>query len=122
MPCSIRRFDGSTRPPYSIQFELTFRCNLRCNMCYNGSGPKRPGELSGEEWLDVVRQAIDIGILEAIISGGEPLLKGSKLVRRILGMLTDAGVSIHLITNGTYVTEEFVKSLRGMNMRICQTS
>lgn len=118
----IRILNETARPPYSIQFEITFRCNLRCNMCYNGSGPARPGELSNNDWLEIARQAIDLGMMEAIVSGGEPLLKGSKLVHKMLGMFTDAGVSIHLITNGTYVTEEFVRSLKSMNMRICQTS
>lgn len=118
----IRHLRAEVRPPYSVQFELTFKCNLHCTMCYNGSGPARPAELSDEEWLDVVRQGIDLGILEAIVSGGEPLLRGRDFVLRILGMLTEAGVSIHLITNGTYVTPEFVRSMRGMNMRICQTS
>lgn len=121
-PRAIRRIDEGIRPPYSVQFELTFRCNLVCNMCYNGSGPARPGELSDDEWIDVVRDAIDLGVLEAIVSGGEALLRGRAFVRRILGMLSDAGVSIHFITNGTYITPEFVRSLRGCNMRICQTS
>jgi MoaA/NifB/PqqE/SkfB family radical SAM enzyme len=91
-------------------------------MCYNGSGTAQQGELEDREWFDIVQQAIDLGILEAIISGGEPLLRGRDFVLRILHMLTDAGVAIHLITNGSYVTPDFVRSLRGINLRICQTS
>jgi MoaA/NifB/PqqE/SkfB family radical SAM enzyme len=118
----IRHVENDIRPPYSIQFELTFKCNLSCNMCYNGSGQARPGELSDREWIEIVQQAIDLGILEAIISGGEPLLRGRDFVLRILRMLTDAGVATHFITNGTFVTPDFVRSLRGINMRLCQTS
>jgi len=91
-------------------------------MCYNGSGPAPAKELTDHQWIEIVRQAIDLGILEAIISGGEPLLRGCDFVLRILRMLTEAGVGIHLITNGTFVTRDFVRSLRGMNLRICQTS
>ena len=121
-PGPIRYVDNPVPPPYSVQFELSYKCNLRCTMCYNGSGPARPGELTDEEWFDIVQQTIDTGILEAIVSGGEPLIRGQAFVRRLLEMLSDAGISIHLITNGTYVDEDFVRSLRGLNMRIIQTS
>lgn len=118
----IRRSDAEVPPPFAVQFELTYRCNLRCNMCYNGSGEQRAGELSDQEWIDVVADAIECGILEAIISGGEPLLRGPGFVRRLIEMLTEAGVAVHLITNGSRVDRQFVRSLRGLNIQIVQTS
>lgn len=118
----MRSIETDVRPPYSVQFELSYRCNLRCNMCYNGSGPARPGELTDSEWLDIVQQTIDVGILEAIVSGGEPLVRGPEFVCRIVEMLSDAGISVHLITNGGYVDRDFVRSLSGLNIRIIQTS
>ena len=118
----IHRLNGAVRAPYSIQFELTYRCDLSCVMCYNGSGETIERELSDNEWLDIVRQAIDLGIMEAIVSGGEPLMRGKAFVIQLLEMLSDSGISIHLITNGTFVDRDFVRSLRGLNLRIIQTS
>lgn len=118
----IRHIHQPVRPPLSIQFELTFRCNLNCLMCYNGSGPARPSELTDDEWIDIVRQAIAMGIMEAIISGGEPLLRGQDFILGLLTLLTEASISSHLITNGSLVTESFVRNLRGLNIRFCQTS
>jgi MoaA/NifB/PqqE/SkfB family radical SAM enzyme len=91
-------------------------------MCYNGSGETIDRELTDDEWLDIVRQSIDLGIMEAIVSGGEPLMRSKTFVIRLLEMLSDSGISIHLITNGTFVDRDFVRSLRGFNLRIIQTS
>jgi len=118
----IHRLDGAVRAPYSIQFELTYRCDLNCVMCYNGSGETIGRELSDDQWLDIVQHAIELGIMEAIVSGGEPLMRGKEFVTCLLEELSDGGVSIHLITNGTFVDRDFVRSLRGLNLRIIQTS
>lgn len=118
----IHRLNGAVRAPYSIQFELTYRCDLNCIMCYNGSGEAIGRELSDDEWLEIVRQAIDLGIMEAIVSGGEPLMRRKEFVIQLLETLSDSGISLHLITNGTFVDRDFVRSLRGLNLRIIQTS
>jgi len=118
----IHRLDGAVQAPYSIQFELTYRCDLNCVMCYNGSGEAIERELSDDEWLDIVRQAIDLGIMEAIVSGGEPLMRGKAFVTQLIETLSDSGISVHLITNGTFIDRDFVRSLRGLNLRIIQTS
>jgi MoaA/NifB/PqqE/SkfB family radical SAM enzyme len=91
-------------------------------MCYNGSGAYVAHELSDEQWLDVVQRTIDAGIMEAIVSGGEPLIRGRQFVVRLLELLSDSGVVIHIITNGTFVNRDFVRSLRGLNVRTIQTS
>ena len=64
--------------PIGLKAELTHRCNLRCGHCYTDS-PRRTLEgvtdLSDDEWRAIVGEALELGIIEAVITGGEPLLR-----------------------------------------------
>lgn len=112
--------------PFTLQFEITYRCNLRCRMCYNASGAlggfaSKVRELTDEEWLAVAEEGCKMGILEAVISGGEPLLR-RKLVFRLLDMFKQYGVQSHLVTNGWYVTPEIVHQLENYQFGFIQVS
>jgi MoaA/NifB/PqqE/SkfB family radical SAM enzyme len=93
--------------PITLQMELTYACNLKCVMCYNNSGlgQKRPPELTDDQWYSVAEEACKNGLLEAIVSGGEPFLR-KELVFRLLDLFRNYGVQVDLITNGFYVTPE----------------
>ncbi|MBI4678204.1 MAG: radical SAM protein [Elusimicrobia bacterium] len=72
---------GAYKPyrPLCAYVYLTFRCNLRCVYCNDGSGKKYPecpneGELDGDAWLrvlKVLRKETDV----LIFTGGEPTLR-----------------------------------------------
>ena len=126
-PSSIRRSPlarrvaahvvGATRPPFALaappprpvgaKLELTFACNLRCGFCYTDS-PRhtlaRTPELSDDEWRRVVDETIRAGVLEAVVTGGEPLLRGD-LTLDVLERLDAAGVATYLNTNGWFVDD-----------------
>lgn len=60
---------------YHAQWMVTRRCNYRCRGC-NVWANQDPHELSTEEikrGLDVLR---DLGVIEIVFSGGDPLLRG----------------------------------------------
>ena len=53
--------------------ELTHRCPLSCPYCSNPVElARRDAELDTATWIDVFRQAADLGVLQLHISGGEP--------------------------------------------------
>src|SRR5438270_4259559 len=90
--------------PVGAKLELTYRCNLRCGFCYTDSPRRtleRAPELSDAAWRTVVAQAIEAGIVEAVLSGGEPLLR-RELVRDLIARLSAAGVTVNLTTNGWF--------------------
>src|SRR3954468_15767181 len=64
--------------PVGIKLELTHACNLRCAFCYTDS-PRHTlahtPDLSDDEWIAIVDEAIALGALEAVVTGGEPLLR-----------------------------------------------
>lgn len=92
-------------PPLAALLELTHRCPLQCPYCSNPLEMDRArDELSTEEWLRVIREAADLGILQVHFSGGEPT------VRRDLEALVrgarDAGLYSNLITSGVAIDRD----------------
>ena len=66
--------------PVAGNFELTARCNFNCPMCYVHMTPeqlKASGreELTAKQWLEIAKAAKDKGMLFALLTGGEPLVR-----------------------------------------------
>jgi MoaA/NifB/PqqE/SkfB family radical SAM enzyme len=91
--------------PIGAKLEITYACNLRCDFCYTDS-PRRTLERSidmdDDAWRAVVADVIDLGILEAVVTGGEPFLRAA-LTLELLETLDAAGVAVSLNTNGWFV-------------------
>jgi len=97
--------------PINGTFSLTPRCNLHCKMCYVcNPAEKVGGELSGEQWLDIMRQARDEGMLYATITGGEAMLH--KDFWQIYEGLKKLGIYVTLSSNGTTITAEVAEKLK----------
>lgn len=82
--------------------ELTPRCNLQCSHCYADASPASsvPRPLPYEKWVDVLRQAHDLGCRNVQFTGGEPSLHPG-----LPGLLKEARAMgfdyIEVFTNGT---------------------
>lgn len=102
---------GKSGVPLSGSFELTSRCNLNCKMCYIHSGACDKGVASLEKptewWLSVARSARDCGMLLALLTGGEPLLRAD--FKEIYLGLKALGLIVSVNTNGTLIDEEKVE-------------
>jgi MoaA/NifB/PqqE/SkfB family radical SAM enzyme len=99
--------------PLGAKFEITYACNLRCGFCYTDSPRRtlqRTPELSDEQWHEVVGQALELGIVEAVVTGGEPLLR-KELTLGVVERLAEAGVGVTLTTNGWFVDEGAARRL-----------
>lgn len=97
-------------PPIGILAELTHRCPLQCPYCSNPVALlKANKELNTETWLDVFRQAADLGILQVHLSGGEPTLRQD--LEQFVGALADRAVYTNLITAGVNLSASRVRAL-----------
>lgn len=88
--------------PMRGSFELTPCCNLDCKMCYVHLTPQqlrneKNGVLSGEQWIDIIRQASDMGMFEATLTGGEALLHPE--FDRIFLFMEEKNIYVNLKTN-----------------------
>jgi radical SAM protein with 4Fe4S-binding SPASM domain len=98
------------RVPLSFDLEITARCNNACRHCYinlpAGDLDARKKELSLTEIEDIASQAVDLGALWCLISGGEPLLREDFV--DIYIALKQKGLLISVFTNACLVTEKHV--------------
>lgn len=96
--------------PMSGTFELTPLCNLNCKMCYvhlnNDQLPAGKGFLNVEEWKDILRQAVDAGMMYAAFTGGECLTYPG--FRELYLYAYSLGVQPDVMTNGCLLTEEMI--------------
>lgn len=91
-----------------IYYELTSRCNLNCEYCYNDSGIHRTEEMDLHEVQKIVDTLIvGYGLKSITLSGGEPLLHPDFL--DIVEFLVSRNVKVFLITNGTLLNRYFPK-------------
>jgi radical SAM protein with 4Fe4S-binding SPASM domain len=95
----------------SFDIEVTARCNFDCRHCYiNLSASDRDAqkrELSLEEIELIADQAVSLGALWCLITGGEPLLRQD--FSEIYFMLKQKGLLVSLFTNASLINKEHVK-------------
>jgi PqqA peptide cyclase len=96
--------------PLSLLCELTYRCNLQCPYCYNPLALNAyRDELTTPEWCDVLRQAGELGIVQAHFSGGEPTLRRD--LATLIHAASRAGIYTNLITQGTFLDDALLDRL-----------
>ena len=62
--------------PLALLAELSHRCPLQCPYCSNPVQlEEKTGELTTDEWKSVIDQAVDMGMHQIHLSGGEPTVR-----------------------------------------------
>lgn len=96
--------EGFTVPAILIA-SVTRRCNLDCSGCYSKTlrgGASR--ELSDGRFLELFREAVDLGVGTLMIAGGEPLLRRPLLE----GAARLPGAVLPVFTNGLLLDEAYL--------------
>jgi pyrroloquinoline quinone biosynthesis protein E len=108
-------------PPVGLLAEVTHRCPLHCVYCSNPlEMNKQDAELSTEQWLRVLEEAAEIGVLQVHFSGGEPMLRPDILT--LVERASELGLFTNLITSGIGLTQKIVESLRVAELGSLQLS
>jgi len=99
------------RIPFSFELELTARCNNNCrHCCINlpaGDMMAREQELSFEEIKEIIDQAVSMGAIWCLITGGEPLLREDFFSFYLY--MKKKGLLVSVFTNATLIGEEHVR-------------
>lgn len=97
--------------PIAGNFELTARCNFNCPMCYvhmtEAQVAATGKELTARQWLEIARQAKDRGMIFALLTGGEPLMR--KDFFEIYKGMKAMGLLISINTNGSMLRGEILE-------------
>ena len=101
----------SKRTPISFDLEITARCNNNCRHCYinlpAGDKTARENELSYQEIKEITDEAVSLGALWCLITGGEPLLREDFF--DIYLYLKKKGLLLSVFTNAILVSDEHIQ-------------
>jgi pyrroloquinoline quinone biosynthesis protein E len=91
--------------PYTLVAELTHRCALACPYCSNPRSLVRgQDELSTTEWIGVIDDAADLGVMQVHLSGGEPLARPD--LEPIATRARQRDLYVSLVTSGVPLERE----------------
>lgn len=97
--------------PIAGNFELTARCNFNCPMCYVHQSAEtvaeRGGELTADQWLGIAADAQKKGMIFALLTGGEPLIR--KDFFEIYDGMKALGLMISINSNGSLLGGEILE-------------
>lgn len=105
----LREQARTSGTPLFGAFELTGRCNFDCKMCFvhiANTEENRKKELNYEQITAIMQDAIDAGMLFAVLSGGECLLRPDFF--DLYSYLYDRGVKITVKTNGWLLSQKHI--------------
>jgi MoaA/NifB/PqqE/SkfB family radical SAM enzyme len=109
--------DGTAWAPLTVTMELTYLCNLRCQMCslveggmVTKQGQKQNPELrepdgtlrrevSTKEYLEIIRQMGEAGVKAVTLTGGEPTLR--KDIAELVAAIKKYPIHLSMISNGS---------------------
>jgi len=95
------------RAPISFDIELTARCGNNCRHCYinlpAGDQNARDKELSVERIDAIAREAVQLGTVWCLLTGGDPLLRHD--FEEIYLRLKKMGLLVSVFTTGTRITD-----------------
>ena len=98
------------RTLFSFDLEITARCNNDCRHCYINLPANdhiaRSKELTVDEISAIADQAVALGALWVLISGGEPLLRDD--FKEIYLLLKKKGMLVSVFTNATLINDEHI--------------
>ncbi|EQB4537653.1 pyrroloquinoline quinone biosynthesis protein PqqE [Pseudomonas aeruginosa] len=108
-------------PPLWLLAELTYRCPLQCPYCSNPLDFARGGEeLSTQQWIEVFRQAREMGAAQLGFSGGEPLVRQD--LAELIAAARGLGFYTNLITSGIGLNEKRLKEFADAGLDHIQIS
>ena len=107
--------------PLALLAELSHRCPLQCPYCSNPVQlEKKTGELTTDEWKSVIDQAVEMGMHQIHLSGGEPTVRHD--LEDIVEHCSKQGLYTNLITSGVLLNPDRLKKLESLGLEHVQLS
>lgn len=96
--------------PFTLGWELTLACNLRCKHCGSDAGQSRENELTTDEAINLCDQLPALLVQEVDFTGGEPLLRPDW--PEIALRLRDHNITTGIVTNGTILDKKTIYKIK----------
>lgn len=112
---------GAYGIPLAVLAELTHRCPLQCPYCSNPVQLEHASnELTTDEWLRVIDELAEIGVLQIHFSGGEPAVR--KDLVQLVARAAEVGLYSNLITSGVMLDRARLAGLADAGLNHVQIS
>ncbi|MGA9508297.1 MAG: radical SAM protein [Candidatus Sulfotelmatobacter sp.] len=109
----LHQRQSGKRAPMQVSIEVTRRCPLECQHCYNnlpmGDQAARSREMTTEEHFKMLDELVEMGCFWLLYTGGEIFARKDFL--EIYTYAKKKGFLITLFTNGTMITEQIADYL-----------
>ncbi len=111
---------GKALAPINVLVLLTYRCNLRCNMCYyyneneksntaNMIDKRKADELSYDQIIKLIDDIAAMGVKVLTLHGGEPLIYENLFP--ISKYAVSKGLLVNFFTNGILLNEAVIDKI-----------
>jgi len=104
------------KPPFKLsefKIEVTHRCPLACIHCSSDATPSSPLEMDERDCLRILHEAAEMGALEVVFSGGEPLIWPA--LDKAVEVAHNLGLKVILYTSGNI--QSFANKIHSLNRR-----
>jgi organic radical activating enzyme len=109
---------GLVYQPKTVNFRISYHCNINCRHCYNHSGPSRKNDmLPFDEMIRIIREMPKANIARLTLTGGEPFLHLDLVKKLIKEARSNQIKKISIFSNGfwahsTQNAEKVLNSLK----------
>jgi len=90
--------------PFQVVWNITRKCNLKCEHCYENAGSKARDELNSQEVLKGIDILAEAGVTSLAFSGGEPTIHPHIL--EFIKHAKDQGIFVATATNGYTLSKQ----------------
>ena len=113
LPSHLLQFSKDKKPV--VVWNMTKRCNLKCVHCYAQAVPvDGADDISTEQAKAMIDDLAAYGAPVMLFSGGEPLVR--KDLVELASHATSRGMRAVISTNGTLITKEKARELKGVGL------
>ncbi len=112
LPSHLLQFSKDKKP--IVVWNITQRCNLKCQHCYAAGKADPSVELSTEECLRAIDGFADFGCPVVLFSGGEPFVREDVL--ELATYARSKGLRVVFSTNGTLITPELAQKIQAIGV------
>ncbi len=106
---SVENTEAKISAPHRALWEITWKCDLRCEHCLVDGGHAGAEELTTAEALTFADDLARLGVSVVSLTGGEPFMR--KDWRDIAARVRQNGMRLRFSANGHLLTGEILKKL-----------